>query len=348
MANIMPGAVDSTHIELARMMLSGTDIRSTVDEELSKGHKTASTGATLSPVETGTRTQKSPSRSGVVGVSWSSRHTVWRAQWRRKDGKKVTKSFYVSRYGYEEALQRAIKCRRDAEIRGEAVPSKHGTAVKQSGVVLRDESLNRMKDFEANHLFSLVLDKELYEACLDRVRQLGNKKDEAKGRGTGERPQPVNMDEMDTTVPAVLHETRHLSVIWKPAHWHVSVTSAIAGSAEEEVSDDTEGEEATRTEWVEEAYPGYPIARDRHHAYGILHRLDVGTSGPLLLAHSYKGFYMGRLVFCSHQIDKEYVTLVKGHMGTIGEKQIISDRIKAMVLFVNLFVNGITDPQVDA
>ncbi|KAF4704519.1 hypothetical protein FOZ63_018872 [Perkinsus olseni] len=222
--------------------------------------------------------------------------------------------------------------------------------------VLREESLNRMKDFEANHLFSLVwaystakrLDKQLYEACLDRVRQLGNKKDEAKGRGVGERPPPVDMDEMDTTVPAVLHETKHLSVIWKPAHWHVSVTSAIAGAAEEEVVDDTTDEEteardsAVRTvssangnasglqEWIEEAYPGYPIAKDRHHAHGILHRLDVGTSGPLLLAHSYKGFYMGRLVFCSHQIDKEYVALVKGHMGTVGEKVVISDRIKIL------------------
>ncbi|EEQ99282.1 Ribosomal large subunit pseudouridine synthase D, putative [Perkinsus marinus ATCC 50983] len=186
-----------------------------------------------------------------------------------------------------------------------------------------------MKDFEANHLFSLVwaystakrLDKQLYEACLDRVRQLGNKKDEAKGRGVGERPQPVDMDEMDTTVPAVLHETKHLSVIWKPAHWHVSVTSAIAGAAEGEVDDATDEEAEAKDaafktmtsangnasglqEWVEEAYTGYPIARDRHHAHGILHRLDVGTSGPLLLAHSYKGFYMGRLVFCSHQILK--------------------------------------------
>ncbi|PHJ16071.1 rna pseudouridine synthase superfamily protein, partial [Cystoisospora suis] len=62
-----------------------------------------------------------------------------------------------------------------------------------------------------------------------------------------------------------------------------------------------------REEWV-------ALSRDRKKRYGIVHRLDTQTSGPLLVGRSYEGYRMASLQFASLRCCKEYLCLVHGRM----------------------------------
>merc|ERR1712224_97169 len=46
--------------------------------------------------------------------------------------------------------------------------------------------------------------------------------------------------------------------------------------------------------------------------FGLMHRLDVQTSGVMLCAKSFKGAYWMRKQWCSFDVTKEYVCLVHG------------------------------------
>jgi len=56
----------------------------------------------------------------------------------------------------------------------------------------------------------------------------------------------------------------------------------------------------------------YPICADDAEQRGLMHRLDVETSGLLLCAKSYVGAYWLRLQWHADAIDKEYVCVVRG------------------------------------
>lgn len=58
----------------------------------------------------------------------------------------------------------------------------------------------------------------------------------------------------------------------------------------------------------------HPIAQDSSVGFGFVHRLDSQTSGPLLWARSYKGYYTARLQFAAHRVHKEYVCLCHGYL----------------------------------
>ena len=55
----------------------------------------------------------------------------------------------------------------------------------------------------------------------------------------------------------------------------------------------------------------YPISKDPIKGYGLLHRLDAQTSGVLLCAKSYAGAYWIEMLWCAHDVTKEYVCLVR-------------------------------------
>ena len=55
-----------------------------------------------------------------------------------------------------------------------------------------------------------------------------------------------------------------------------------------------------------------PIAHDSENSFGLAHRLDCQTSGGVLLAKTYLGFYHLRMQFAAHKVDKEYVSLCHG------------------------------------
>merc|ERR1719161_2290731 len=83
--------------------------------------------------------------------------------------------------------------------------------------------------------------------------------------------------------------------------------------AEEEIPSE-EGRQSLKMQiWMQQNLAShYPICKDALAGFGLMHRLDVQTSGVLLCAKSYAGAYWIVLQWCSHKVTKEYVALVHG------------------------------------
>lgn len=124
--------------------------------------------------------------------------------------------------------------------------------------------------------------------------------------------------------PKVLGEREHWLAFYKPPYWVCAAESlrgvnrGTAMPFEDRVDDDEEvfDGQAKRPQmhhWVRHHFANrYPICNDGLDAFGLLHRLDAQTSGILLCAKSYVGYYWLRLQWCSYVVEKEYVCLVHG------------------------------------
>lgn len=117
-----------------------------------------------------------------------------------------------------------------------------------------------------------------------------------------------------------------MCLLWKPPGWTVSVgkdhlhTVGAVPLAEEQDDDhqaaDYMGVSQGRQlqEWVAEHYGStWSISRDDSEQFGLLHRLDRGTSGMIACALTYKAFYLGKLEFYLGRVRKCYVCVCHGH-----------------------------------
>lgn len=108
-------------------------------------------------------------------------------------------------------------------------------------------------------------------------------------------------------VPGVLEQQRRLVVLWKPPGWSINVADDSGLRWEQR------GSERPLEAWLEEEFgERCPIVRDADASHGLIHRLDKDTSGPLLWAPCYSGFYAARLHFRTQRVRKEYVCLCWG------------------------------------
>lgn len=57
-----------------------------------------------------------------------------------------------------------------------------------------------------------------------------------------------------------------------------------------------------------------PIALDRSHSFGLLHRLDTNSSGLILGACSYAAYNRLHWALHTYQIEREYIVLCHGHV----------------------------------
>lgn len=68
--------------------------------------------------------------SGVTGVHFSKTDNRWRAEWRKLNGKNTSKSFSVTKYGYEEAFKLACEYRekmiKELNEQGAGYTERHG------------------------------------------------------------------------------------------------------------------------------------------------------------------------------------------------------------------------------
>eukprot|EP00927_Polykrikos_kofoidii_P004710 TRINITY_DN11866_c0_g1_i1.p1 TRINITY_DN11866_c0_g1~~TRINITY_DN11866_c0_g1_i1.p1 ORF type:complete len:586 (+),score=69.08 TRINITY_DN11866_c0_g1_i1:67-1824(+) len=222
--------------------------------------------------------------------------------------------------------------------------------VEQLFGTLRDEALRRLDEFGPIHLFSLcwaystarllddTLERHITTAALKLGRQrdrepLKVKKDRRGALATTGNTSVEHLahahDAAQQEGPTVLAEHEHWMAIYKPPFWQVSVDSKEATKAAaslgpfEEEADDGDGEEGLGTEesrkkpriqkWVQQNFfSKHPIHNDALEAFGLMHRLDIQTSGILMCAKSYVGAYWLRLQWASYAVDKEYVCLVHG------------------------------------
>lgn len=115
-----------------------------------------------------------------------------------------------------------------------------------------------------------------------------------------------------TTEPRVMAVRPNLCVLWKPSGWTVSV---VKHENEEAVVEEgaAQGQGEPLQSWLTyKMEQDAPIVLNVGVAHGLIHRLDQGTSGALLWAYTYRGFYAARLQFAAKRVCKEYVCLSYG------------------------------------
>jgi len=109
--------------------------------------------------------------------------------------------------------------------------------------------------------------------------------------------------------PRVLDVHPHLCVLWKPAGWTLRATFGEGAAALSTCA--SVGQELQ--DWLS-TQSANPIARDVAAQHGLLHRLDRDTTGALLWACSYRGYYACRVQFALGRVRKGYLLLCEGSM----------------------------------
>ncbi|CAJ1401336.1 unnamed protein product [Effrenium voratum] len=119
-------------------------------------------------------------------------------------------------------------------------------------------------------------------------------------------PVPAQADILDDGVPQVLATQPGLCIVYKPSGWVVNVNSDTAAGLGGE--DTWEGDQAAPklTSWLSSLAPWSPISGEASAQHGILHRLDLETSGPLLCATSYGGYIAALLQFALRRVSKAF------------------------------------------
>ncbi len=103
--------------------------------------------------------------------------------------------------------------------------------------------------------------------------------------------------------PLLIHEGKEFLIITKPAGL------LMHGLPNKMV------QEPLLTDWLTVRYPELKKVGDDPAARpGLVHRLDRGTSGILLVARTQAFFERAKQMFQTHEIRKTYVALVRGHL----------------------------------
>lgn len=178
----------------------------------------------------------------------------------------------------------------------------------------------------------------------------GELKDGSGSTGGGGALTGMAVEQAGEERPRVLCNQGPLCVLWKPPGWTVSVQTTEAGAG---TWTDGEGdrEESTATgssstsastgsqttlseaerrsgrgrgtaerlqDWLVQQFGAtYKIVHDSGVSHGLLNRLDRETSGAVLWASSYSGFYAAQLQLAIQHFCKEYVCLCHGHVAAV-------------------------------
>ncbi|CAE8599901.1 unnamed protein product, partial [Polarella glacialis] len=139
--------------------------------------------------------------------------------------------------------------------------------------------------------------------------------------------------------PCVLLAGTSACLLWKPPGWAVTVGQdrlglPVGASSEPQergrkeswAGGDEDGEEEeesgqfTLQSWVQAnlGSSGSPIFQDASAQHGLLHRLDVQSSGVVACAMTYAAYYSGKLEFSLRRTRKFYVCLCRGHFPLVG------------------------------
>jgi 23S rRNA-/tRNA-specific pseudouridylate synthase len=141
----------------------------------------------------------------------------------------------------------------------------------------------------------------------------------------------------------VLDEFEHHFIISKPPGMQVDVDGDLnceSGDIEDRSNrkpsrikpNPKQGSSSLR-QIIQAAFPQYPITQDPIHAHGILHRLDMNTSGCLMIAKTYQGFYEQRIRFACNEIEKKYDCIVHGTAPNDSLPLKLSKRLKTESVF---------------
>jgi len=161
---------------------------------------------------------------------------------------------------------------------------------------------------------------ELFDAAAAALQRRGEARD-GEFMNPGE---PSTMDGVTAAAnklpapaePHVFRDLQQLCFLWKPAGWTVTVTNkGNRGADSSAVEAPGPGTSAELQQWLASILgPRHPIALDAGVSHGLLHRLDRNTSGAMLWAKGYQGYYGALLQFSASRVRKVYVCLCQGHL----------------------------------
>lgn len=134
------------------------------------------------------------------------------------------------------------------------------------------------------------------------------------------------------TEPKFLYEDAHFMVMLKPAGWHCSLGHGATGLAASVKTMSTDNRKAKAANLLTQSDPpplhDYIILRfgevggsgmkevmNDSKLYGMVHRLDQGTSGPLLIAKNQIGFDFAKTKIVNQEYQRDYLALVHGTFG---------------------------------
>ncbi|CAE8688928.1 unnamed protein product, partial [Polarella glacialis] len=170
-----------------------------------------------------------------------------------------------------------------------------------------------------------LLSDSLADAADSALQQCAAALDDRGVTHLSEGDAPSKLPDLES--PHILSEFPRLCVLWKPSGWTVSVTNdddgpvpaTIASDGESLASDESSvtwsGDGLRLQDWVgTEMGRRHPIALDPGVSYGLLHRLDRDTSGGLLWAKNYGGYFAARMQFITRRVRKCYVCLCEGFL----------------------------------
>eukprot|EP00927_Polykrikos_kofoidii_P077700 TRINITY_DN74618_c0_g1_i1.p1 TRINITY_DN74618_c0_g1~~TRINITY_DN74618_c0_g1_i1.p1 ORF type:complete len:651 (-),score=91.19 TRINITY_DN74618_c0_g1_i1:250-2202(-) len=179
---------------------------------------------------------------------------------------------------------------------------------------LRDEALRRLVTFSAVEVVDLVaglvgagiLDRILLDAARHRMDVIGAAVDGTPLVLDGAVALPsrfVATTGVDSG-PTILLDCPEVFALSKPPGW-TSATRTPPGSG------------GCKTpprvlDVLSRLSCSSPISEDVSCDRGLLHRLDIHTSGALLVAKSYRAYWRLRLEFCAGHVEKRYILLCHG------------------------------------
>ncbi|CAK9049713.1 unnamed protein product [Durusdinium trenchii] len=203
-------------------------------------------------------------------------------------------------------------------VSSSAIPKLDTTVFRMCNMGPKEACPTEMVAALAGALQTLGMDtSEFFEAAASALARIAAPVD-ARNCGDSGVPLTDGGDE----VPRVLATYPGIAFIYKPSGWSVAVSRETAGRlGDEDDSSDEEDptfEEAPQlTSWLSsELAPWSPISGDPSAQHGIVHRLDLETSGPLLCATSYHGYMAALLLFAARKVTKEYVCVCKGWLSS--------------------------------
>lgn len=111
--------------------------------------------------------------------------------------------------------------------------------------------------------------------------------------------------------PSVLAECKDVCTLLKPAGW--TIYSTFGGGNHSATRPSPGNPEAVLHDWLVKQFSEHAVTvHDSGAQHGLVHRLDRNTSGTLLWAKTYSGYFTGRLQFAAQRVRKGYFCLCWG------------------------------------
>eukprot|EP00439_Symbiodinium_sp_Y106_P069158 s1229_g11.t2 len=195
---------------------------------------------------------------------------------------------------------------------GSGAPCKKNRAVMQ----LRQSAMQKLQAFSAPELVDLASglanSRVMDEGCLQTLRK---RMDAAAGQGDSDgigcSRHLIAACESDwpSPCPGILADLETAFVLSKPPGW--SCATSVSGKnrlAEGRKRPPTISHYLQRLGWER------PVSQDPAVDHGLVHRLDLETSGALLAAKTFHSYWRLRLDFSAQDVRKRYLALVHGFL----------------------------------